>query len=200
MTACCLHNFIIQCREDEEEDQWDEDMEQNDEDEVDVNDDVVSDAFSSSTLEVMHLDVEGIGIPLALKTRKMLLYSTQFMIRRQIQEFNRHAKAAAAANPEGPVTTTSPLDSLFPNLVKHIPLSELKEALTPKYSSDIRYKPTEVKGKGVSTLPTPNRPSTSAATQEPDRIKLFPKEEPEPILPPVFGYNPTTMCFIAMVA
>lgn len=33
MTACCLHNFIIQCREDEEEDQWDEDMEQNDEDE-----------------------------------------------------------------------------------------------------------------------------------------------------------------------
>ncbi|KZS21823.1 Uncharacterized protein APZ42_011164 [Daphnia magna] len=139
MTACCLHNFIIQCREDEEEDQWDEDMEQNDEDE------------------------------------------------------------AAAANPEGPVTTTSPLDSLFPNLVKHIPLSELKESLTPKYSGDIRYKPTEVKGKGVSTSPTPNRPSTSAAVQEPDRIKLFSKEEPEPILPPGFGYNPTTTCFIAMV-
>lgn len=54
-----------------------------------------------------------------------------------------------------------------------MPLSELKEALTPKYSGDIRYKPTEEGKIGEGTTPTPiglpekqPEPSTTAAPEK----------------------------------
>lgn len=91
--------------------------------------------------------------------------------RRQIQQFDRHAEAAVAANLDCPAATTSPFKSLLPILVKHLPILELKEALTPKYSGDIRYKAIEIERKGTTTLPT----SSGQPEQHPGFQMLQPK-------------------------
>lgn len=49
--------------------------------------------------------------------------------------------------------------------MKHMPLSELKEAVTPKYSGDTRYQPIDEVRKGVGTKSIPSG---------------LPTEQPEP--------------------
>ncbi|KZS05521.1 Uncharacterized protein APZ42_031270 [Daphnia magna] len=74
-----------------------------------------------------------------------------------------------------------------------MPLAELKEAITPKYSGDIRYKPKIEAGvtESSTTVGQPERdpgPSTAAAPDN-DMIELFTEEEPEPLSPPNYiGY------------
>ncbi|KZR95813.1 Uncharacterized protein APZ42_010202, partial [Daphnia magna] len=46
-------------------------------------------------------------------------------VRRQVAAYNHHVEATAAANPDTRTTTTSPLESLFPIIVWHMPLVEL---------------------------------------------------------------------------
>ncbi|KAK4037758.1 hypothetical protein OUZ56_029787, partial [Daphnia magna] len=114
--------------------------------------------------------------------------------RRQVAAYNHHVEATAAANPDAQTTTTSPLESLLPIIVRHMPLAELKEAITPKYSGDIRYKPKVEEGATASstTIGQPERdprPSTSDAPDN-DLIELSPEEEPEPLPPPNYiEYN-----------
>ncbi|KAK4003911.1 hypothetical protein OUZ56_005660 [Daphnia magna] len=75
-----------------------------------------------------------------------------------------------------------------------MPLAELKEAITPKYSGDIRYKPKIEEGATASstTIGQPERdpgPSTAEAPDN-DLIELSPEEEPEPLPPPNYiEYN-----------
>ncbi|KZR98468.1 Uncharacterized protein APZ42_006107 [Daphnia magna] len=75
-----------------------------------------------------------------------------------------------------------------------MPLAELKEAITPKYSGDIRYKPKVEEGATASSTPIghPERdpgPSTAEAPDN-DLIEVSPDEEPEPLPPPNYiEYN-----------
>ncbi|KAK4006395.1 hypothetical protein OUZ56_011549 [Daphnia magna] len=108
--------------------------------------------------------------------------------RRQVAAYNHHVEAAAAANPNAQTTTTSPLESLVPIIVRHIPLAELKEAITPKYSGDIRYKPKIEEGVTASstTIRQPERDPGPSNAEAPDNdlIELSPEEELEPLPPP----------------
>ncbi|KAK4013395.1 hypothetical protein OUZ56_025933 [Daphnia magna] len=75
-----------------------------------------------------------------------------------------------------------------------MPFAELKEAITPKYSGDIRYKPKIEEGTTASstTIGQPERdprPSTAEAPDN-DLIELSPEEEPEPLPTPNYiEYN-----------
>ncbi|KZS00204.1 Uncharacterized protein APZ42_003598 [Daphnia magna] len=75
-----------------------------------------------------------------------------------------------------------------------MPLAELKEAITPKYSGDIRYKPKVEEGATASstTIGQPERDPGPSTAEAPDNnlIELSPEEEPEPLPPPNYiEYN-----------
>ncbi|KZS00184.1 Uncharacterized protein APZ42_003626, partial [Daphnia magna] len=114
--------------------------------------------------------------------------------RRKVAAYNHHVGAATAANPDAQTTTTSPLEFLFPIIVRHMPLAKLKEAISPKYSGDIRYKPKIEEGATASSTtigqPEQNPGPSTAEAPDNDLIELSPEEEPEPLPPPNYiEYN-----------
>lgn len=101
--------------------------------------------------------------------------------RRQIEAYNRYVETT------GQPAATNPLESVLPILVRSMPLAELKGALTPKYSGDIRYRPAE-EAEATTFPPQIEQPERDlelsiAAGLEEDLIDLASEEEPEPLLP-----------------